>query len=106
MTDGFQIITSGLLDTLVCVDGGISCSASQVLAILVGDVLTLAILVALGQTEIDDVDIVTSRVSSSNQEIIGLDIPMNDPLFMDLLNASDELACDHEHSLQVKIALA
>ena len=87
-------------------DRGVPSRACQILSIFVRNVLTLAILVALGQSEVDDVDVVACRIGSSDQEVIRFDIPMNDSLFMDFLYASDELACDHKYSLEVEITLA
>ena len=48
VTDCLQIISSTLFDTLVCGNRSISGGTSQVFAILVGDVLTFAVLVAFG----------------------------------------------------------
>ena len=45
--------------------------------------------IALGQTEVDDVDAVTRGVGASDQEVVGLDVAMDDPLFVHLLNAVD-----------------
>ena len=106
MTDSLQIVSPGLLDALVRGNRGISGRARQILSILVGDVLTFTVFVALGQTEIDDVDIVPSSISSTDEEVIGLDITMDDALFVDLLDAADELTGDHQYCLQVKVALA
>ena len=60
-------------------------------------------LVTLSQTEIDDVDIVPSSISSTDEEVIGLDITMDDALFVDFFDAADELTGDHQHCLQVCI---
>ena len=97
MTNSLEIISSTLLDALVRGDGSISGSSSQVLAILVGDVLALAILVALSQTKINDIDVISGRFSSSNQEIIRLDISVNNALFMHLFDSLNELDGDHEY---------
>ena len=59
VTNRFKVIPSRLLDALVCGNRSIPSRSSQVLAILVGDMLALAVLVALGEAEIDDVDAVT-----------------------------------------------
>lgn len=48
--------------------------------------LAVGVLVAFSKTEIDDENIIFVSVISTNQEIIGLNISMNDALFMDLLN--------------------
>jgi hypothetical protein len=50
-------------------------------------VLSIRILVALGETEIDDEDVVLVLVVSSNQKVISLNISMDNPLFVDLLNS-------------------
>ena len=80
-------------------NGGVPGRTGQVLAILVRDVLTLAILVALGQTEVNNVYIVSSGVGASNQEVVWLDITMNDSLLMDFLNTAYELDRNHQHCL-------
>ena len=106
MTNSLQIVSPGLLDALVRGNRGVSGRACEVLSILVGDVLAFTVFVALGQTEIDDVDIVPRSISSTDQEVIGLDITMDDALFVDFFDAADELTGDHQHCLQVKVALA
>ena len=49
--------------------------------------LSIRILVALGETEIDDEDVVLVLVVPSNQKVIRLNISMDDSLFVDLLNS-------------------
>ena len=44
----------------MCVDGGVAGGARQVLAIFVRNVLAVAVLEALGETEVDHIDVVTS----------------------------------------------
>ena len=68
--------------------------------------LTLAILVALGQAEVDDVYVVAARISTTDQEIVRLDVPMDDSFLMDLLDSLDKLCSNHEDSLKVEVALA
>lgn len=58
MADAFKIVTSGLLNSIVRSNGGIPRSSCQVLAILIGYVLTLAVLVALGQSKINEIDLI------------------------------------------------
>ena len=48
MSDGFKIISSGLLITNMGVERGVSGSTSEVLAISEGDVLPVGALVAFG----------------------------------------------------------
>jgi len=82
-----QIVPSRLLNTLVRSDRCVSGRSSQVLSIFVRNVLAFAVFVAFGETEVDDVDVVTSRLCATDQEIIRLDITVNDPLLVHLLNA-------------------
>ena len=49
--------------------------------------LALRVLIALCQAKVDDVDIILCALVAANQEIIGLDISVDDALFMDFLNA-------------------
>jgi hypothetical protein len=44
--------------------------------------------VLLGQTEIDDIDLVASS-SNAHQKVIGLDVPVDEVARMDVLNARD-----------------
>ena len=51
--------------------------------------LTLTVFVALGQTEIDNVDVVFCALITSDQEVVRLDISMDDPLLVHFLNSMD-----------------
>ena len=51
--------------------------------------LTLTVFVALGQTEIDNVDVVFCAFITSDQEVVRLDISMYDPLLVHFLNSMD-----------------
>lgn len=106
MADCFQVVTSGLLDSFVGGNGCISGGTCEILTLLEWDVLTFTVLVALGETEIDDIDIVSGGVGASNQEVVGLDITMNDSLFVDFLDTADQLNCYHQDSFEIKLALA
>jgi len=50
-------------------------------------VLALTVLVALGEAEVDDVDVVAGGFGASDQEVVGLDVSVNDALLVHLLNA-------------------
>ena len=62
MSDALQVIASGLLFTLMGRNGGVSGGSSQILAILVGNMISLAIHVALGETKVNDVHEVAGRL--------------------------------------------
>ena len=51
--------------------------------------LTLRILEALGETEVDNVDVVLGGLGGTNQEVVRLDVSMDDALLMHLLDALD-----------------
>ena len=102
----FQVISSRLLNSLVGRYRRISSCSGQIFAIFVWDMLALTILIALGQAEIYDVDIVSARFCATNQEIVWLDIPMDDPLLVYFLDALDQLNGDHEYCFQIEVALA
>ena len=86
-------------------DRGVSCCTSQVLAILVGNVLSLTVLVALRETKINNVDIISRVLGRTNQEVIWLDIPMDDAFIVYFLDMTDKLKRDHQHSLKVQLTL-
>ena len=51
--------------------------------------LTLGVLIALGETEIDDVDIVFGALIAANEEVIRLDISVDNSLVMHFLNTGN-----------------
>ena len=102
MSNSLQVVPSALLVTNMGADGRVSCRASQVLAFAERNVLTLGVLVALSETEINDVDVVFSALITSNQKVVWLDITMNDPLFVHFLNSVD-LPTPHEKNSQSRI---
>ena len=106
MANRLQVVSSRLLDALMSSYRCVPCCSGQIFAIFVWNMFAFAVLVALSQTEINDIDVISGRFSASNQEIIGLDIPMNNSLLVDLLDALDELDGNHEDGLQVEVALA
>ena len=53
--------------------------------------LTLAVFVAFGEAEIDNIDVVTRGLGASDQEIIRLDVTVDYSLFMHLLNSLNQL---------------
>ena len=69
------------------VDASVSGSSSQILALAERNVFTIGVLVAFGQTEIDDENVILVSIVSTDQEVIGLNISVNDSFFMHLLNS-------------------
>ena len=89
MANRLQVVPAGLLVTDVRADGGVPGRASQVLSFAEGDVLALGVLVALGETEVNDVNVVFSALIPANKEVVWLDIAMDNPLLMHFLNTVD-----------------
>jgi hypothetical protein len=90
----------------VGVDGGITGRAGKVLVLSVWDVeVSLGVAVLLGETEIDDVDLVTA-LADTHEEVVGLDITVDKGLCVDVLDARDELVGQQQDSLQLEAAVA
>ena len=89
MADGLKVIPTALLISEMREDGGISGCAGKVLALSEGDMFTLRVLVALGKTKINDVDVVLGRLVAADHEVVRLDVTMDDPLLVHFLNAMD-----------------
>lgn len=56
--------------------------------------LAFGVLVAFGQTEVDDVNNVFGALVRSNQEVVRLDITMNDPFLVNFLDSLNHLSCN------------
>ena len=69
------------------VDARISGSPCQVLSLAERNMLTVRVLVALRQPEVDDVHVVLVGVVPSNQEIIRFNISVNNAFFVYFLNS-------------------
>ena len=71
----------------MCVERSVTGRTSQILTLTEGNVLVLTVLVALSQTEINDINVVLCAFGSADQEVVRFDIPMDNPFFMHFLNA-------------------
>ena len=89
MADGLEVIPTALLVSEMREDRGISGCAGKVLAFSEGNMLSLRVLVALGKTKINDLDVVLGCFVAADHEVIGLDVTMDDPLLVHFLNAMD-----------------
>ena len=106
MSDCLKIISSTLFNALVSGYRRIARRSSQVLTILVWDVLTLTVSIALCQAKVNDINCVFGRFCSSNEEIVWLNVAMDDALLVDFLNPGHHLNRDHQACLQVERPLA
>jgi hypothetical protein len=90
----------------VSVDGGVASGTSQVLVLSVRDVeVGLRVPVLLGETEVDNVDLVTP-LTDTHEEVVGLDVTVNEALGVDVLDAADELVGQQEDGLEGEFAVA
>jgi hypothetical protein len=93
-------------DTQVSVDTGVTGSTSQVLVLSVRDVeVSLGIAVLLGQTKVDDIDLVAA-LANAHEEVVGLDIAVDEGLGVNVLDAGDELVGKEQDGLQRELAVA
>lgn len=106
VAERLHVVTAGLLDTQVGVDGGIAGGTSKVLVLTVRDVeVRLGVSVLLGETEINYIDLVTT-LANAHQEVIGLDISVDEALCVDVLDSGDELVGEEEDGLEGELAVA
>ena len=90
----------------MCVDGGITSSARQVLVLTVRDVeVCLRVPVLLRQTEVYHVDLV-APLANPHKKVVGLDIAMDEGLGVDILDTGDELVGEKEDGLEREFAVA
>jgi hypothetical protein len=87
VSNRLKIVSPRLFVADVRVNACVSGSACQVFTLAERNVLSIGILITLGETEIDNEDVIFVLVVSPNQEVIRLNISMDNPLFVDLLNS-------------------
>jgi hypothetical protein len=106
IAQGLHVITARLFDAKVCVDTSVPGGTSQVFVLTVRNVeVSLWVTVLLGQSKIDDVDLVTT-LSDAHKEVIRLDIAVDEGLGVDVFDPGDELIGKEEDSLQRELAVA
>lgn len=106
VSERLHVVAAGLLDAQVGVDGGITSGSGQVLVLPIRDVeVGLGVTVFLGQTEIDDIDLVAA-LADAHEEVIRLDITVDEGLGVDVLDAGDELIGQQKNGLQGELAVA
>jgi len=101
VTDGFEIISAGLLDTQVIVDGSVTRSTGERSTLALGDVLEgSGVTVSLGQTEINAVDKVAVAAASVRDKVGGFDIAMDQVTGVHQLDALEHLIGYHENGFE------
>jgi hypothetical protein len=87
----------------VGVNGGVTGSSGQVLALAVGDVLALLLDVPLSQSEVQQEDLV-GRLVEAHAEVVRFYVAVQEVPAVDVLDALDHLVDQHEHCLQRELA--
>ena len=98
VTESFKVVPTGLLASKMSIDTHVTSCTRQGLALPVGNVLLgLGIAILLCHTEIDDVDhIGTLGARSTDEEVVGLDIAVDQVLLVDGLHPRQLVLDKHE----------
>jgi len=95
-----------LTNSQVGIDASVASSACQILVLTVRNVeVRLWVAVLLGQSEIDDVNLVTT-FADAHEEVVRLDVTMDEGLCMDVFDAGDELIGKQENRLESEATVA
>ena len=81
------------------VDRGIPGGAGKIFTLAVLDVFSVSLDVPLGESEIEDEDLVGGLVEA-NAKVIGFDVSVDEVAVVDVLDAGDHLVDQHEDGLQ------
>jgi hypothetical protein len=100
VTKRLEIISSRLLNTQMSIDRSVPSGTSQVLVLPVGDMqVSLGVSVLLGQTEINDIDLIAS-FPNAHEEIVGFDISVDKVSRVNVFDSRDELVGEEKDSLE------
>lgn len=92
----FKVVATGLLHTEMGVDGGVSCCASEVFVLTVGDVqVRFGIAVFLRKTKVDDIHLVAA-LANAHEKVVRFDVSMNKGLGVYVFDARYLAVSTHE----------
>lgn len=101
VTNGLKIVTTGLFDTQVIIDGSITRSTGQRSTLTLGNVLKgSGVTVSLRQTEINAVDEVTVSAASVSDKVGGLDITVDQVARVHEFYTFEHLIGNHKNGLE------
>ena len=87
VAQGLHVVTTRLFNAKMGVDAGISGGTSQVLVLTVWNMeMSLGVPILLGQTEINDVDLVAT-LANAHEEVVRFDVSVDEGLGVDVLDA-------------------
>ena len=85
------------------VDGSITGGSCEVLSLSVGNVLSVPLDVSLGESEVDEEDLVTGLVES-DAEVVRLDVSVDEVPVVDVLDPGHHLVDQHEDCLEGELS--
>lgn len=86
VSDGLEVVSTGLFISNMRVDACIAGSSCQVLALSEGDVLSFGVLVAFGEPKINNKYAILIMLLSTDQKVIRFNVSVNYALFMGFLD--------------------
>ena len=105
-SEALKVVSAGLLLAEVGVETGVPRRPGQALVVAERDVLIGAgVFVALRQPKVNDVDVVLAA-ADADQVVVRLDVAVQEPARVDVLDPLDELVGKHEDSVEGELAVA
>ena len=86
------------------IDWGVPGGPCQIIALSVGDVLPVFLDVHLGQSKVDQEDLVSGYVATK-AEVVWFDISVEEVPTVDILNSRNHLIHEHENGLEGELAV-
>jgi len=107
VSDGLEVVSAGLFDAQVVVDGCVSGRSRQGASLALGDVLEgSGVTVSLGKTKVDAVDEVSVSSSAVRDKVGGFDITVDQVTGVHEFYAFEHLIGDHEDRFEGEAASA
>ena len=103
VADALHVVSAGLLNTQVSVDGGIPGSSGQVLSFSVRNMLSISLNIPLGQSKVKKEDFVAGFIVS-HAEVIGFDISVDEVPVVNIFDSGDHLVDKHEDCLEGELS--
>jgi hypothetical protein len=78
VAQALEVVTTGLFDAEVGVDGGVAGGAGEIFVFAVGDVeVGFGVAVFFGETKVDYVDLVAT-FANAHEKVVGFDVPVDE----------------------------
>ena len=103
VADALHVVSAGLLNTQVSVDGGIPGSSGQVLSFSVRNMLSISLNIPLGQSKVNDKNFMTHFIEADTK-VIRFYVAMQKMSIVDVFDSGDHLVYYHQHGLQGKFS--